>query len=284
MLLAHSLEKSSPPPRRRLSAAGRRGAAVCACTLRHSTPGMQAQGTHDAAIIEAASKGGRGVDWFHDVQCCERFRHTATRQARTWAPFEQRLSRTVLLRSHISGPAQSSCRLPKTKPRLRGPGRSQNARCVSGTSGRVIHLELDGMRRVLEAVHLAPLQLDVAADLLGVEHVAREQEVVVGLERAQAPRAGCRTPSGCPSALPAASRRDPCPSGRPDGFCCGCRPARPSAAPNTPDRGSRSRPGSGSRRAWPSGWSCTGCGRTRSGCGPNRPAAPAPRNPGISRL
>src|SRR4051812_40084407 len=55
----------------------------------------------------------------------------------------------------------------------------------SATSGRVVHLELNGMRRVLETEHLGPLQLDVAADLLLAEHVAGQQEVVVGLQRLQ---------------------------------------------------------------------------------------------------
>ena len=45
---------------------------------------------------------------------------------------------------------------------------------------RVIHLEFDRVRGVLEGVHLLPLQFHVGLDLVHVEDVALQQKGMVG--------------------------------------------------------------------------------------------------------
>src|SRR3569623_6281 len=52
-------------------------------------------------------------------------------------------------------------------------------------SGAVVHIELDRARRGLPPHYLFPLDLAVGVDLVLGEHVALEQELVVGLERFQ---------------------------------------------------------------------------------------------------
>ena len=84
---------------------------------------------------------------------------------------------------------------------------------------RVVHLEFDRMRGVLEADHLGHLQLDVAVDEVVVEHAAGLEEVAVLVEVRRAPRAASRTRSGSSSVPSAADRRGPCPSRRPDRAC-----------------------------------------------------------------
>jgi hypothetical protein len=54
-----------------------------------------------------------------------------------------------------------------------------------GGSDRVIHLEFDRVRRVLEIVHLFPLQLDIRFDEIAAEHIAFHQKGVIGLQFAQ---------------------------------------------------------------------------------------------------
>ena len=54
-------------------------------------------------------------------------------------------------------------------------------------------------------------------------------------------------------------------------FCSGCRLFQPSPSPKTADRDLPSGPGRGTRRAWISASRQSGCGRRRSGCGPNTP-------------
>ena len=61
--------------------------------------------------------------------------------------------------------------------------------------GRIVHVVFDRMRSVLEADHLAHLQVDVAVDEVVVEHAAGLEELAVLVEVRQR-RAGCRTPSG----------------------------------------------------------------------------------------
>src|SRR5436190_16209788 len=53
------------------------------------------------------------------------------------------------------------------------------------SSGRVIHLELDRMRGVLETDHLLHLELDVHLDEIVVEHAAGFQELAVLVEIAE---------------------------------------------------------------------------------------------------
>src|SRR5690606_6299521 len=55
-----------------------------------------------------------------------------------------------------------------------GPG------CGNPVSDRVVHLELDRVRGVLEGVDLFPLELDVGLDLVLGEDVAGQQELVIG--------------------------------------------------------------------------------------------------------
>ena len=52
-------------------------------------------------------------------------------------------------------------------------------------SDRIVHLELNRMRRVLEGIHFFHLELDVALDEVLAEHVALLQELVVGLQAVQ---------------------------------------------------------------------------------------------------
>src|ERR1700733_8343662 len=70
---------------------------------------------------------------------------------------------------------------PKTTPNAKrgaeAPHLSRPRRNVS--SGGVVHLELDWMRRMLEAVHFFPLQLDIALDHILAEDIALQQELVV---------------------------------------------------------------------------------------------------------
>jgi hypothetical protein len=54
-----------------------------------------------------------------------------------------------------------------------------------GGSDRIIHLELDRVRRVLEIVHLLPFQLDIRLDEIAAEYIAFHQEGMVGLQFAQ---------------------------------------------------------------------------------------------------
>src|SRR5260221_13781973 len=61
--------------------------------------------------------------------------------------------------------------IPKSPPTFRA-----HALC------RVIHLELDRMRGVLEANHFRHLEIDVTVDEIVVEHAARLQEGAVGVE------------------------------------------------------------------------------------------------------
>src|SRR3977135_1172764 len=58
-------------------------------------------------------------------------------------------------------------------------------RSCAKTSRRVVHLELDGMRGVLEADHFRHLQVDVAVDEVVVEHAAGLEEGAVGIELAE---------------------------------------------------------------------------------------------------
>src|ERR1700693_6189052 len=50
---------------------------------------------------------------------------------------------------------------------------------------RVVHLELDRVRGVLEIVHLFPLQLDVGLDEIAIENIALQQEGMVVLQLAE---------------------------------------------------------------------------------------------------
>src|SRR6185437_12004974 len=59
-------------------------------------------------------------------------------------------------------------------------GRPQSHRDVlEDRLRRVVHLELDRVRGVLEADHLAHLQVDVAVDEVVVEHAAGFEELVI---------------------------------------------------------------------------------------------------------
>src|SRR5579863_120900 len=70
----------------------------------------------------------------------------------------------------------------KRKPRRKAGGVGVHVCVRLGGSHAVIHLELDRMRRVLELVHFLVLEIDVGLDEVLGEHVALQQEGVVGLE------------------------------------------------------------------------------------------------------
>src|SRR5438874_11304265 len=54
---------------------------------------------------------------------------------------------------------------------------------AAATSGRVVHLELDRMRRHAEARDLLHLQLDVGVDHIVGEHTAAREELAVLVDR-----------------------------------------------------------------------------------------------------
>src|SRR5262245_41763442 len=72
----------------------------------------------------------------------------------------------------------------KQTGRLTAPRSSRCSACLGGSS-RVVHLELDRMRGVLEADHFLHLELDVAVDEVVVEHAADLEELAVLVELLQ---------------------------------------------------------------------------------------------------
>jgi hypothetical protein len=74
----------------------------------------------------------------------------------------------------VPGAGHGSLRIAAGRRRLRLLG-----------SDRIVHLELDRMRRMLEIVHLFPFQLDIRFDEIAAEHIAFHQKGVIGLQFAQ---------------------------------------------------------------------------------------------------
>src|SRR5690349_13476688 len=67
----------------------------------------------------------------------------------------------------------------KNKKGPAGPFHKRTTR--SSNLRRVVHLVFDRMRGVLELDHLGHLEIDVAVDLVVVEHAAGLQEIAVGI-------------------------------------------------------------------------------------------------------
>ena len=182
-------------------------------------------------------------------------------------------------RPSATAPTANVARALKRK-RARLAPRPFSVSDLKNRSDRIIHLELDRMRRVLEGIHFFHLELDIAVDEVVAEHAALLEEGAVACRDFPAPRAASRRPAAPSPALPAARHRDPCPSGRRDGSCSRSRPGPPSASRHRRDRDSRPDRGSEPRRACPWARARRECGRTPSGCATNRPAAPALRSRG----
>src|SRR3984893_6471270 len=73
----------------------------------------------------------------------------------------------------------------RKKTGRRSAPKASRIRDLGRNSGRVIHLELDGMRRVLETDDLLHLELGIGVEEIVVEHAARFQELAVLVEIAE---------------------------------------------------------------------------------------------------
>ena len=106
-------------------------------------------------------------------------RHAGPAQAGVAISTASSITQLRMLRSLalLSLPGQQPWRVLRTAPQ-----KLATERAFGAASEAVVHIELDGMRSLLQARHIFSLEINVGVDEIVAEHVALLQELAIGIE------------------------------------------------------------------------------------------------------